>query len=161
MLTEFTQVENSGQILTFFLAVLFGGILCLVYDTYRCILITLSAPKWLQHSMDIVYFLFCAIVCFCFLLVECKGEIRFYAVLGFVVGFFSLRKLLSRYVRALLRKIITFFTKWMGLLFKPLRKGFRLCYCRILPIYQKVAKSLQLFSKKKEKPLANDSSVDV
>ena len=161
MLTEFTQVENSGQILTFLYAILFGGILCMIYDIYRSFIINLAPIRVIGHLLDILYFLFASVACFCFLLVECQGQIRFYAILGFAIGFYAVRKLCSKGLRKFFSLIITFFAKTIRTIINPIRRFINWCYSTICNLLRKTRKIKKLFSKKKEKNLANDVPIDV
>ena len=161
MLTEFSQVENTNQLATFGLAVVLGMLLCLLYDCHRTLAHSFSFPQILVHFSDIVYFILCAILCFCFLLVECQGEIRIYAVGGFVFGFFLFRHWISRYARKFIQKLFAFFTRLFSYIFRPIYGGFRLCCRKILPKVKKIKKTMLLFSKKKEKTLAKDGEYDV
>ncbi len=161
MLTQYPQVENTSQLLTFGLAILFGGILCFVYDCYRSLLLYLTTRSLMKHCADIVYCVLCAVACFCFLLVECRGEIRIYALGGFAMGFFLIRKFCSKYIRKVTTKIYKVITTVFGALIHPIIRIFLWCYKKILPILSKPPKTLQLFSKKKEKTLANDGIIDV
>ncbi len=161
MLTQYSQVENANQLLTFGMAILFGGILCFAYDCYRTMLSQLKAPSFLKHCADIVYCILGALACFCFLLVFSKGEIRIYALLGFVIGFLVIRRFFSKYIRILITKLLKAITALVTLLFRPATRGILWCYKKIAPFLVKLPKTIQLFSKNKEKSLENDNPYDV
>lgn len=161
MLTPYSQVENANQLLTFSLAILFGSVLCLAYDCYRTILLYVKAPSFICHFADIIYCLICAIACFCFLLVQCNGEIRIYATCGFAIGFFLLRKFCSKYIRMFVRALTKGISLAFGYVIHPIICSVLWCYKKILPILSKLSKTNELFSKNKEKTLENDNNIDV
>lgn len=161
MLTQYPQVENASQLLTFGLAILLGGMLCLVYDCYRTLILHRKPLSILSHCADIVYCIVSALTCFCFLLVECQGEIRIYAILGFVFGFFLVRRFCSKHIRNFIRTVYKGIAAIVSFVFHPVIGIVQWCYRKIIPVIAKLQKTMQLFSKNKEKPLANDGTVDV
>lgn len=161
MLTEFSQVKNVGQLLTFFYAILFGMALCLTYDLLRSFVTTFFSMKCIEHFSDILYFLIISVACFCFLLVECNGELRFYAIIGFGIGFFIFRTLLSRYVRRFIKVLFETIIRILNFIFFPFYKIARKCCAIIFKFCQKAVNLTEKISKKKEKPLANSRDIDV
>ncbi len=161
MLTQYSQVENTSQILTFCLAILLGGTLCVVYDCYRSLLSHFSSPSFINHCADILYCVLSALTCFCFLLVECKGEIRIYAASGFALGFYLVRRFCSKRIRKLTRKLLKGISALVCLFLRPITRVILWCYRKISPILSKLPKTIKLFSKNKEKPLENDGTIDV
>ena len=161
MLTDFSQVQSTQQGLTFLYATGFGMGLCILYDFYRSFCQVFFSNKWIEAITDICYCTISAVLCFCFLLVECTGQLRFYAFLGFGCGFLLFRKLISKYIRKLLAFLLKIGSQIIYtpifLLFKIINKYIG----KVLWIWKKALKSIKLFSKKKEKPLANDGNNDV
>lgn len=161
MLTNYSQVENANQLLTFGLAIIFGCILCLIYDCYRCMLLSLDAPSFFIHLSDMLYCLLGALAYFCFLLVECNGEIRIYAVLGFVLGFCAFRRFCSKHIRKFIKKQLKRISNIFSFFLQPILRLIIWCRRKITPFLSKLPKTIQLFSKKKEKSLENDTEYDV
>lgn len=97
-MTFLPEVENTGQLLTFLLASAAGAVFCLFYDFFR-VWRKISPPSAvLAFFQDILFWVLCAFAFFCFLIVRCDGQIRIYALLGALLGFFAFRKTLSRII---------------------------------------------------------------
>lgn len=91
------EINSRGQILTFLYSLLTGGIFCLSYDVFR------AARKAVKHSVAAIFIedIFCftvwAYAFFCFLLATVNGEIRFFAIIGVILGFAVTRLTVSRF----------------------------------------------------------------
>ena len=85
-MTPLPEVDNFAQITTFALAIGVGLALCLLYDLFRIFRLLWPPSRLLLFFEDVLYWVLSALVVFCFLLVRCDGSIRFFAVLGLILG---------------------------------------------------------------------------
>ena len=109
--------SNFWQIQTLGYAVLVGVILCLSYDVIR-FFNKLTKPSALVLAIvDVAYWIYAAVVTFCFFMLFSKGVIRLYAYFGFFVGFFVCRITLSKlFMLALngLQSVVKFISYWLN-----------------------------------------------
>ncbi len=127
--------SNFWQLQTLFYSLGVGVLLCLSYDVIRFINRLVKPGAVVVFIMDLLYWVYAAAVTFSFFMLFSKGVIRFYAYIGFLVGFIISRvtvsKLfmllldwLNRFVAFLLKKIsipINFVSKKMKAISKSIR----------------------------------------
>ena len=87
MSTGFENVESLTQIYTFLLSIALGAAVGVVYDMFRAFRRAIPCRKISVFFQDIVFWLIACFVFFCFLLIRCEGQIRFFALLGMFSGF--------------------------------------------------------------------------
>ena len=114
------EISNSGQVFSFLLAVVLGGIFCLFFDMFR------SFRKSFEHSIlavfaeDIFYFAVITPITFCFLLATTNGELRFYVffamLLGFIITRFTVSRVFMVLICVLLKLFGAFFRAFYGFL---------------------------------------------
>ena len=112
--------SNSEQLIAFLLSVVLGVSFSLIYDLVRFWHFSFKCPKIAIFIVDILYFIIIGVLSFCFLLIYCKGMLRFYVFLGEILGFIMARLTVSKiflYFLKSLKKAIDFF---VNLLKKPL-----------------------------------------
>lgn len=86
----------DGQVETFFLTVVTGALLGLVFDFYR-ILRGLLRPPWpVTAAADLVYWLLATVMVFVALLFGNWGELRLYVFVGLAAGVLGYYRLFSR-----------------------------------------------------------------
>lgn len=94
------SISVTKQLFDFLLAMLVGGLLGAVYDLFRISRLTFGGGRVGIFFQDLVFFLFCTIVTFLFLVVDNSGEIRAFLLVGELLGallyFFTLGKLVLR-----------------------------------------------------------------
>lgn len=105
-MTPLPEVDNFVQITTFAMAAGVGLALCLLYDLFRIARLLRPPSKTGLFVQDVLYWLVSAVVVFCFLLVRCDGGIRFYAMLGLVLGWLACHLTVSRWMMRLSRRLV-------------------------------------------------------
>lgn len=88
--------SNFWQIQTLGYALLVGVLLCLSYDLIRFFNKLTKPSTFVLALVDIIYWIYAAVVTFCFFMLFSKGVIRLYAYLGFFTGFFICRITISK-----------------------------------------------------------------
>lgn len=101
------NLEVQGLTLLYML--LAGGMLGIVFDSYRIISGHLHFPRWSIHGFDLVYWVGAALFVFRMLYHSNQGELRFYVFLGLFLGvwiyFLFLSVITERFV-VMLMKIV-------------------------------------------------------
>ena len=93
-MTGTVQSQLVGLVVT----VLTGVIVGVSFDLYRIARWAFRPGRAATVIFDVVFWLFAATVVFACLLVYSWGEVRFYMLVGFAVGFGVYRMVLGRYV---------------------------------------------------------------
>ncbi len=144
------EISNLSQAINFFRAFIFGGILCIVYDILRVIRKNIAHSSFTVFFEDLIYFIFSALLIFCFLLATTNGELRFYVFFGIGLGFFIIRLSISKvvfialcFVLSNLIKIFHFINEKITSLFSLLRKFFKRLILNIKKYIKKVIFSLK------------------
>ena len=106
MSTGFENVESLTQIYTFLLSIALGGAVGVVYDVFRAFRRAIPFRKISVFFQDVIFWLIACIVFFCFLLVRCEGQIRFFALFGMFSGFTLWIMTLGKYAHKLPAKAI-------------------------------------------------------
>lgn len=110
------EINNSLQLSGFLYSCVLGAIYCVVYDFLRAVRSGNRTSAFIVFFQDIFYFTAAAISCFCFLLATTNGELRFYAILGILIGFVITRLTVSKLTYFIFLKITHFirfiFTKF-------------------------------------------------
>ena len=120
------EISTFLQISSFFKALCFGCILCVVADIVRTIERVLKMPLLIVLFVDSLVSFSAALCTFCFLLATTLGEIRFYVLFGIGCGFLLFRKTLSRYICTGVSFGVHFFiicTVWLQNFFKKMLKS--------------------------------------
>ncbi len=129
----------AAQTRLFLMSFGFGFLLGVVYDLFRIVRLTLTRGKAAVFVMDVLYFLLAGIAVFIFMLAYNSGEIRFYLLLGILLGFLIyyftfgafVLKWSNRIIRALRRltrlvgRIVWAPVRGMARLFRRLGAGIR------------------------------------
>lgn len=90
------EIDNLSQLLGFLYSVVLGIIFCLVYDVLRAFRAEIKFGTAAVFAADILYSVFCAVTCFCFMISVTEGEIRAFVFAGVAVGFTASRLTASR-----------------------------------------------------------------
>lgn len=118
----------------------------LAYDSYRVLSLKLSFPKWLNALLDLLYWMWAALLVFRMLYAGNQGQLRFYVFLGLFLGVWIYFLLFSVTVRHFVVMLIQSIQYTCRLLWRaveivigmPLRwlwrllRGTLLLLCRIL-----------------------------
>lgn len=100
------EIDNLSQLLGFLYSVVLGIIFCLIYDVLRAFRAEIKFGTAAVFAADILYSVFCAVTCFCFLLSVTGGEIRAFVFAGAAVGFTASRLTVSRVFIFVLRRTL-------------------------------------------------------
>lgn len=79
-------MNPAVQWITLFYMILAGTAMGVAYDSYRVLSLKLSFPKWLNALLDLLYWLWAALLVFRMLYAGNQGELRFYVFLGLFLG---------------------------------------------------------------------------
>lgn len=74
------------QWMTLLYMMLAGTAMGLTYDSYRVLSLKLSFPKWLNALLDLLYWIWAALLVFRMLYAGNQGELRFYVFVGLFLG---------------------------------------------------------------------------
>lgn len=139
-------VAEQTQIFLFSIG--FGFLLGILYDVFRTVRMIISESKGFVLFMDLLYFLVCTFLNFCYILTVDYGKIRFYVVfaqiLGWLIYYFSFGAVAIRFSRFISKAVRGI----AGLVFKPINavfKRIRLLYNKIFGFNKKI---IRKFAKK-------------
>lgn len=108
-------------------ALLLGIFITFVYDILRIFRRVLPHGDFLVSLEDFFFWIYCGGEVFLLMHRESNGTLRWFAVLGALVGMLLYRQLISpwfvKYVSLAFRKAMGFFGKILGKLFKPAAKA--------------------------------------
>ncbi len=102
-----------------------GIFITFVYDILRIFRRVMPHGKFLVSLEDIAFWIYCATEVFLLMYHESHGTLRWFAILGAMVGMFLYKKMISgifvKYVSYVLQKVMKVISKVGNILFKPLR----------------------------------------
>ena len=147
--------SNFWQLQTLGYAVMVGVLLCLSYDLLRFFNIIIKPSTALMVALDVVYWIYAAVVTFSFFMLFSKGVIRFYAFIGFAVGFCVCRITVSKLFMFILKCIEKLLKKLIALANKPLG----VINKKIKAIKQKIKEKI-IKTKKRLKKFKNFKKLD-
>ena len=90
------EINSNNQIITFLLSVALGGIFCLIYDVVRAMRKVGFNTTFIVNVTDILIWIIYAFITFIFFISRTNGEIRGYALVGELIGFWLARITVSR-----------------------------------------------------------------
>ncbi len=118
------EINNSLQILGFVRSILLGALFCFWFDILRSVRKVFNCGVTAVFWQDIIFWLTCAPITFCFLLAVTNGEIRAYVIFGIIIGFLVFRITLSKiflriisFVFLMLKKLNLLFLRLEDILF--------------------------------------------
>lgn len=108
-----------------FHALLMGIFITFVYDLLRIFRRVVPHGNFLVSLEDIAFWIYCATEVFMLMYHESDGTLRWFAVLGAMVGMLAYKKLCSpffvKYVSFVLQKVLGYIGKLSSILLKPFR----------------------------------------
>ena len=113
------EINNSFQIFTFLASIIVGIIYCAFYDIFRALRYVKNFNNFIVFIQDIFYFFIISVTTFIYLLSTTNGQIRFYVLVGILLGFIIFLTTFSRYFIFVINKILTFFI-WLKNIFLTL-----------------------------------------
>ena len=106
-------------------ALLMGVFITFIYDILRIFRRVVPHGGFLVALEDIAFWIYCAAEVFLLMYHESDGTLRWFAVLGAMIGMFSYKKIIStffvKYVSLLIQKLLLLISKVCGILLKPFR----------------------------------------
>ncbi len=106
-------------------ATLMGIFITFVYDLLRILRRVIPHGSFFVSLEDMFFWIYCAAEVFLLMYHEGNGTLRWFAILGAMAGMFLYKKLLSelfvKYVSLVLKKVVEFIGKILGVLLRPLR----------------------------------------
>ncbi len=107
-------IDVSYQAVTFALSLLLGAVLCMLYDVVRALHKTYIQGFFEVLVCDLLYFGVSAVITFCFLVIRCQGSVRFFVLVGQLIGFMAVRLTLSRWFLVVAVRILKIFSYIFG-----------------------------------------------
>ncbi len=114
------EIDIKFQLLTFLFACVLGAIYSAFYDLFRALRLVKNPKPFTIFLEDLFYFITLAFITFFYLLAFTNGEVRFYVIIGIVLGFIAFYILLSKYNLLLLKCLFTIIFNGINLFFKGL-----------------------------------------
>ncbi len=105
------EINNGFQALSFLYSIIIGIILAVFYDILKAIRISFKISDFAVFLTDIIYYIISAVASFCFFLSVSDGEIRFYILFGFVIGFLIWRITVSKFFIIILKYLFSLIFK--------------------------------------------------
>lgn len=159
----------SEQAVDFLLACLLGAGLGVLYDVFRIIRLAFWHGKIVVAVQDILFWILAAISTFLFMIMHTEGQIRFYVLLGELLGFtvyyFTIGMLvihMSRWIISLIKKVFMtlykIFIRPFVKLFVFIFQKFRVLFVRVVVKLKKVKRNAKFRLPKKDVLLYNQNS---
>lgn len=111
----------ESQFYAFIVTVLIGLIMGICYDFYRVIKGIIRPRKFFVYMGDLLFWVVSTLIVFFMLLIGNWGELRFYVIVGALVGALLYFKLLSHSVVDVLVNVFSFIRKTINLVFRAIR----------------------------------------
>lgn len=116
-------MANENSFLLY--ALLMGIFITFIYDIIRIFRRVVPHGSFLVALEDIAFWIYCAAEVFLLMYHESNGTLRWFAVLGAMMGMFSYKKLIStpfvKYISLLLQKLLMLIRKGFAVFLKPFR----------------------------------------
>ena len=142
-------VPILAQTTSFLYAMVLGAVLSLVYDVFRIIRVAFGGKKTAVFVEDLLFSLAALVLTFVFVIAFNNGELRFFVLVGELLGFILCHCTLGRIVIGFSRAIINAIRWFFNLIFTPIIKALR----KMLPKIRQIKKKLIKSRKNREKPL--------
>ncbi len=133
------EISVSEQALDFLAACLLGVGLGVLYDLFRILRLALWRGRWIVAMEDLLFWMTAAATTFLFQLVNSDGQMRFYILLGELLGFtvyyFTVGALVfraSRLIIDFIKRILRFFYR---ILIRPFVKLFVFIFRKIRNLF--------------------------
>ena len=134
------EIYLSQQVMAFVWAVVIGCVFGLLFDVFRILRIAIPVPDAVIAAQDILYFSVCAALAFLFLLGQTDGRVRFFLLVGIVIGaiiYFCTLSVpvmgVSRFIIAFVKGVLSFF--WRYLLLPVWRLCFWIVSVLLFPLH--------------------------
>ncbi len=115
----------QNQVYLFFVTILIGFIIGLIYDFFRILRKVFTHSNTLVYFEDILFWLFSTFIAFFILLHKNNLEFRFYLLIGIVLGLIFYFAIISTFVLKISLTIIEQLLKPIAFLYKFLKPHFK------------------------------------
>lgn len=149
------SVPQSEQLSIFVSSLGLGFLLGVLYDILRALRLSVTKSKIAVVIFDILYFVLFGLITFIFILALNKGEIRFYIIIGELIGaifyYISLGiaviKITDKLI-ALLKHFYSFVFKTISVPLRLIKKAFSKLFCSSRKLFMKTEKKSSKIRKK-------------
>lgn len=142
-------VPILAQTNSFLYAMALGAVLSVLYDVFRIIRVAFGGKKTAVFIEDLVFSLLALVLTFVFVIVFNNGELRFFVLIGELLGFVICHYTVGRIIIGFSRAIINSIKWFFKLIFTPIIKVLK----KIPPKTKEIKKKLLKNRKNREKPL--------
>lgn len=142
-LTEFPVTQSLQQCLWLFYAVILGFFYCILYELFKSFRWVIPHKASVVFFEDVLFFVICAIVFFCFSIIIDDGQVRIYCLLGTLLGSIICRSVLGRFFDGIFIKLMVFFKKIFLFVFRLIK--------RCVVFFKTLHRKDKINSKKKDK----------
>ncbi len=141
------EISVAEQMQMFLFSILFGLFLGALFDAFRILRLALPSGKAAVFLEDSIFLILAAILTFLFIYKTNFGDIRFYLLLGTILGallyYFTIGILVMKSARAVIKFVKKFILAVLKVILKPLRK----IYWFFSPFFKKITQNLKIFKK--------------
>ena len=154
-----TFFSISQQTALFLLSVVLGAGLGVVYDCFRVfrIIFPRAAKSADVAVQDVIYWLIYGFCVFCFAAVLARGQVRFFIVLGSLIGFVLYIITIGNTVTGVIRRIVTavytVLRKVYSAMIEPYVKILRIICQKLSPVFVRSHKNTEKKKRSSKKPL--------
>lgn len=143
---EYTFYEQSTA---FLYSILLGVALALVYEPLKIMRISIFKKKFATVVIDILFMLLVTVATFLFALAFLNGSVRFYMILGEIVGFslfyFTFGKLLEKILLPTISFVKGIIAKIINVLKKIIKNLLKILYKVLYNVGEKIYKFVSFF----------------
>lgn len=147
------EISNSGQLLSFFISILFGLAYGLFYTLFKAVRKAFRHGAFSVFLEDVVFSFIVAIITFILFLAFSSGEIRFFMLLGIFIGFVAFYFTVSEFLSRVLSKLLRFASKILSKAWRLLCSGLDVFFKTMGKIVYYCGKKLRISNKYLKKPL--------
>ena len=144
-MTGYLGTTVAQQANTFVYSVALGALLCAVYDVFRIIRIAFGAKQIAVFVEDMVFSLIALILTFVFVITFNNGEVRFFVLIGELLGFIVYYFTVGRAVMLLSKAIINLVKKIFSFIYTPFVKVCKVIGTKIKQKKKKQEKNPPIF----------------
>lgn len=149
-------VSPSDQLRFFVISLAFGFAMGVVYELFRLIRLISPRSRLLCFVCDVMFMSLASLLSFVLTVVINLGIVRWYILLGEVVGFFVYMRTVGRVSGAVFRLVRWLITKLLWIVFTPLRLLWHLMVKFLSKIAKKIKKFIKSLLKNRKRILYND-----
>ncbi len=150
------SVSPTEQLRYFVIAIAVGFAMGVAYESFRMVRLIAPKCKILTFMCDVLFMAFASLVSFILTVVVNTGIVRWYILLGEIVGFFVYMRTIGRVSGAFFRLVRKVLAKVFWVIFIPFRLVGRLILKNSSKITKKFKKIVKSLLKKRKRILYNE-----